>query len=124
MTMIIKNILIIDDSDVERNSVSRILKEAGYGVSEAISGEGGIRKAMELKPDLILMDVMMPGVNGFQATRHLQKVEETKPIPVLMLTSRGQETDKAWAFKQGAAGYLIKPAQRDRLLEEIKKLSQ
>jgi twitching motility two-component system response regulator PilH len=118
----VNKILVVDDSDIERLHVVKILKEAGFTVVEAVSGEDGVQKAVEHKPDLVLMDVMMPGVNGFQATRHLSRTEETKNIPVFMLTSRGEDTDKAWAIKQGAAKHFTKPADRVQLLAEIQKL--
>ena len=118
----IRKVLVVDDSDLERQHVVRILKDAGYTVVEANSGEDGVQKAVETRPDLVLMDVMMPGVNGFQATRHLSKTPETASIPVFMLTSRSQDTDKAWGIKQGASRYLTKPADRSLLLAEIAKL--
>lgn len=120
--MSIKNILVIDDSNLERQHAVKILKDAGFNVFEAESGEDGVTKAVDNAPDLIIMDVMMPGVNGFQATRHLSRTPETKDIPVFMLTSRSEENDKAWAIKQGATKYLTKPVDRNLLLNEIKNL--
>jgi twitching motility two-component system response regulator PilH len=121
----IRKILVVDDSDLERQHVVKILKEGGYTVLEANSGEDGVQKAVETRPDLIIMDVMMPpGVNGFQATRHLGKTPETAEIPVFILTSRNQDTDKAWGIKQGASKYLTKPADQTNLLAEISKLQK
>jgi twitching motility two-component system response regulator PilH len=117
-----KKILVIDDSDLERQRVVKYLAEAGYDVAEAASGEEGVQRAIESLPNLIIMDVMMPGVNGFQATRHLKKSPETSNIPVIMLTSRTQDTDKAWALKQGAEKYFVKPANRVLLLEAVADL--
>lgn len=122
--MNIKKVLVIDDSAVERLHVVKILKDVGYTIVEADSGEDGVLKAVEHRPDLIIMDVMMPGVNGFQATRHLSKTPETKEIPIFMLTSRTEDSDKAWAMKQGAVKYLTKPVDRSELLSEINKLIQ
>jgi twitching motility two-component system response regulator PilH len=119
----INKILVVDDSELERQQVTKILREAGFQVIEAVSGEDGVAKAVEHHPDLVLMDVMMPGVNGFQATRHLSRTEETKHIPVFMLTSRGEDTDKAWGLKQGAIKYFTKPADKVSLLAEIAKLN-
>lgn len=121
--MEIKKVLVIDDSALERQHVANILKDGGYIVIEAETGEDGVQKAGEHRPDLIIMDVMMPGVNGFQATRYLTKSPTTKEIPIFMLTSRMEESDKAWAIKQGATKYLNKPADRSELLSEINKLA-
>jgi twitching motility two-component system response regulator PilH len=112
-------ILIIEDSATESLAFSRMLKDHGYEVTTASNGEEGIRKARELKPDLILMDVLMPGVNGFQATRRLTRDPETAAIPVIMLTSKNQETDRIWGLRQGARDYVIKPPDRAELLAKI-----
>ncbi len=115
-------ILIIEDSATESLVFSRMLKDHGYEVTTASNGEEGIRKARELKPDLILMDVLMPGVNGFQATRRLARDPETAPIPVIMVTSKNQETDRIWGLRQGARDYVIKPPDRTELLAKIESI--
>ena len=112
-------ILIIEDSATESLALSGMLKDQGYEVSTASNGEEGIRKARDSKPDLILMDVLMPGVNGFQATRRLTRDPETASIPVIMVTSKNQETDRIWGLRQGARDYVIKPPDRAELLAKI-----
>ncbi len=88
----------------------------------AENGEEGVAQAKQTIPDLIIMDVVMPGMNGFQATRALSKEETTKNIPVIMCTTKGQETDKVWGMRQGASAYLVKPVNPDDLLKQIKTL--
>ena len=94
--MPIKKILIVDDSPTERHALSELLAKNGYVVVTAESGEEAITKSKSDMPDLILMDVVMPGMNGYQATRTITREEATKHIPVVMCTSKGQETDKIW----------------------------
>jgi len=120
--MPVKNILVVDDSPTERFFSVDLLTEAGYQVTTAESGEEGIAKAKATKPDLILMDVVMPGLNGYQATRTLTRDEETKNIPVIVCTSKGQETDKIWGLRQGAADYIVKPVNPEELLKKIAAL--
>lgn len=95
--MAIKKILIVDDSPTERAFLEGVLTKAGYTVVLAISGEDGVERAKAEVPDLILMDVVMPGLNGFQATRAITREETTKNIPVFICTTKDQETDKIWA---------------------------
>ena len=97
--MPIKTVLIIDDSPTERHILSQLLLSGGYEVSTAESGEEGIERARQIKPDLILMDVVMPGTNGFQATRALSRDEATKAIPVIICTTKDQEIDKVWGMR-------------------------
>ncbi len=120
--MPISKILVVDDSPTERHFLSEILTKQGYQVVMAESGEEALIKAKQLKPDLILMDVVMPGLNGFQATRAITKEAETKDIPVIMCTSKGQETDKVWGMRQGARDYVVKPVNIDELLRKIAAL--
>lgn len=107
--MAIKRILFVDDSPTERHLIGEILTKAGFEVSFAEDGESGVAKAKVLKPDLILMDVVMPGLNGFQATRAITKDPETQHIPVILCTTKDQETDKVWGMRQGAKDYVVKP---------------
>ena len=104
--MPVKKILVVDDSPTERHFLSELLIKGGYQVITAESGEEGIAKAKSELPDLVLMDVVMPGLNGYQATRTLTRDEKTKHIPVIVCTSKGQETDKIWGLRQGAQDYL------------------
>lgn len=112
-------ILIIDDSPTEQHVLKSILEKVGYHIEAALDGQTGITRAKELHPNLILMDVVMPVLNGFQATRKLREDKETATIPVIMVTTKDQETDKAWAQRQGAQGYLVKPVTPADLLKEV-----
>jgi len=120
--MPIKKILVVDDSPTERHVMVELLTKNGYQVVTAESGEEGVTKAKAEKPDLIIMDVVMPGLNGYQATRTLTRDDDTKNIPVLMCTSKGQETDKIWGLRQGAQDYLVKPVNPEELLKKIAEL--
>ncbi|MHB8496328.1 MAG: response regulator [Casimicrobiaceae bacterium] len=118
----IRKILIVDDSPTERHALQDMLTKAGYEVLATDNGEDAIAKARSSKPDLILMDVVMPGLNGFQATRAISRDPETRSIPVIMCTSKSQETDKIWGLRQGARDYVVKPVVRDELLAKITSL--
>ena len=118
----IKRILVVDDSATERHVLRDMLTKAGYDVVSSENGEDAIAKARLLKPDLILMDVVMPGLNGFQATRAITRDPATKSIPVIMCTSKSQETDKIWGLRQGARDYVVKPVDREVLLAKIASL--
>jgi twitching motility two-component system response regulator PilH len=120
--MPISKVMVVDDSPTERHFLGEILSKQGYQVIMAESGEEAMEKAKSQRPDLILMDVVMPGLNGFQATRAITKDDATKHIPVIMCTSKGQETDKVWGMRQGARDYLVKPVNQDELLRKIAAL--
>ena len=120
--MPIKKILVVDDSATERQFMLETLTKAGFQVVLAENGEEGISKSKSELPDLILMDVVMPGLNGYQATRTLTRDEATKHIPIIVCTSKGQETDKIWGLRQGAQDYLIKPVNGEELLSKIAAL--
>ena len=100
--MPIKKILVVDDSPTERYALSEVLTKNGYQVVTAENGEEGIAKSQSELPDLILMDVVMPGMNGYQATRTISRDSATRAIPVIICTTKGQETDKIWGMRQGA----------------------
>lgn len=112
-------ILIIDDSPTETKVLSGILTSKGHQVLTANNGADGVALAKQELPDLVLMDVVMPGLNGFQATRQLTKAPETMNIPVIMVTTKDQETDKVWGKRQGASGYIVKPVDEKNLLSVI-----
>lgn len=120
--MTIKKILVVDDSPTERHFMVELLTKNGFTIVTAENGEDGIAKARAELPDLILMDVVMPGLNGFQATRTLTRDDTTKNIPVILCTSKNQETDKIWGLRQGALDYLIKPVNPAELLKKISAL--
>ena len=120
--MSIKKILIVDDSPTERHVLNDLLTKAGFEVVASDSGEDAIHKSKQAKPDLILMDVVMPGLNGFQATRAISRDPETKSIPIIICTSKSQETDKIWGLRQGTRDYIVKPVNREELLAKINSI--
>ncbi len=115
------HILIVDDSPTELHVVQTMLDKRGYQTSTADSGDAGIAAAISKQPDLILMDVVMPGMNGFQATRKLTRTDATANIPVIVITSKDQETDRIWAMRQGARDYLVKPVDENALIGKIEE---
>ncbi|QRJ65604.1 response regulator transcription factor [Azospira restricta] len=117
-----KKILVVDDSPTERHFLVELLSKNGYQVVTAESGEEGISKAKAELPDLVIMDVVMPGLNGYQATRTLTRDDDTKNIPVFVCTTKSQETDKIWGLRQGAQDYLVKPVNPEELLAKIAAL--
>ena len=117
--MPVKKVLVVDDSPTERHVLVELLTKNGYQVITAESGEEGIEKVKSELPDLVLMDVVMPGLNGYQATRTLTRDEATKHIPIIVCTSKGQETDQIWGLRQGALDYLVKPVNGEELLSKI-----
>ncbi|MFW2711968.1 response regulator, partial [Acinetobacter baumannii] len=108
-------ILIVDDSPTETFRFKEILTKHGYDVLEASNGADGVTLAKAEQPDLVLMDVVMPGVNGFQATRQITRDEDTKHIPVVIVSTKDQATDRVWGKRQGAIDYLIKPIEEKQL---------
>uniref|UniRef100_UPI0015947A4A response regulator transcription factor n=1 Tax=Andreprevotia lacus TaxID=1121000 RepID=UPI0015947A4A len=117
-----KKILIVDDSPTERHFLGELLTKNGFQILTVESGEEAVAKAKEIMPDLILMDVVMPGMNGFQATRTISRDDATKHIPIIMCTSKNQETDKVWGKRQGAVEYVVKPVDPQELLAKIAAL--
>lgn len=120
--MAIQKILLVDDSKTELHYLSELLTKRGYAVRTAENGEDAMRRLGEEKPDLILMDVVMPGQNGFQLTRAITRDERYADVPVIMCTSKNQETDKVWGMRQGASDYVVKPVKAEELLAKIKAL--
>lgn len=114
-------ILIVDDSPTETFLFKEILTKHGYDVLEASNGADGVTLAKAEQPDLVLMDVVMPGVNGFQATRQITRDEDTKHIPVVIVSTKDQATDRVWGKRQGAIDYLIKPIEEKQLIDVIKQ---
>ena len=118
--MTIQKILVVDDSKTELHHLSDVLGKRGYSVRTAENGEEAMRRLAEEKPDLILMDVVMPGQNGFQLTRSITRDPKFADVPVIMCTSKNQETDKVWGMRQGARDYIVKPVNSDELIAKIK----
>jgi twitching motility two-component system response regulator PilH len=113
-------VLVVDDSPTEVHLLRQYLERHGYETEAAEDGQDAVTKVRELQPDLVLMDVVMPGMNGFQATRELSRDPRTAGIPVLMVTTKGDETDRIWGMRQGAADYLVKPITEAQLVERVK----
>jgi twitching motility two-component system response regulator PilH len=120
--MDVKTVLVVDDSPTDLHLLSSMLTRNGYSVITATSGEEAIDRATTEKPDLILLDIVMPGMNGFETTRALTKNPETGSIPVLIVSTKGQETDKVWGLRQGAKDYLVKPVDEGTLIGKIRAL--
>ncbi|HKJ94777.1 MAG TPA: response regulator [Gammaproteobacteria bacterium] len=112
-------ILVVDDSPTETHLLRAMLEQHGYQVTVAEDGDTGMDIARRTKPDLILMDIVMPGVNGFQATRKLSKDPETSSIPIVMISTKDQDTDRIWAKRQGALDYITKPVTEKDLIAKI-----
>ena len=112
-------VLIVDDSPTEVHVIRGYLEKHGFSTEAAADGAEGIEKARSLKPDVVLMDVVMPGLNGFQATRELSRDPNTSSIPVVMVTTKGEESDKIWGMRQGAVEYLVKPVDAKQLVAKI-----
>lgn len=112
-------VLIVDDSPTETYAFQGMLEKHGYEVLTADNGADGVALARQELPDVVLMDIVMPGLNGFQATRQLTKGADTAHIPVVIVTTKDQETDRVWGRRQGASGYLVKPVSEEELLKTI-----
>ncbi len=111
-------ILIVDDSPTELHVLAKILQHGGHEALTASDGEAGIAAAKTQGPDVILMDVVMPGINGFQATRQLARDPATRSIPVIIVTTKGHETDRIWGMRQGAVDYIVKPVNTADLIQK------
>ncbi len=120
--MAIEKILVVDDSETDRLILTEMLQAAGYTVVVAASGEECLEQVESLNPDMVLMDVIMPGLNGFQTNRALSKNPATEHIPVIVCTGKEQATDRMWALRQGAKECVIKPVDVNDLLTKIKEL--
>ena len=117
--MPIQKILLVDDSKTELHFLSDLLAKRGFRVRTAENGEEAMCRLGEDKPDLILMDVVMPGQNGFQLTRSITRDPRFSDVPVIMCTSKNQETDRVWGMRQGARDYIVKPVDADELMTKI-----
>ena len=115
-------VLVVDDSPTELQAFKIMLEQQGHDVMTAENGAEGVAMARQEIPDVVLMDIVMPGLNGFQATRQLTKDPDTNRIPVIIVTTKDQETDRVWGKRQGAKGYLVKPVPAEQLMAEIESV--
>jgi len=115
-------VLIVDDSPTELHVFQKMLEKNGFGTLLATDGEEGLEKARAERPDVVLMDVVMPGMNGFQATRRMTRSAETADIPVIIVTTKDQQTDRIWGMRQGAREYLVKPVKEKDLIDVLKNV--
>ena len=120
--MAIQKVLVVDDSKTELMFMTDLLQKNGLSVKTAENAEDAFRRLAEEKPDLILMDVVMPGQNGFQLTRAITRDPRFAGVPVIMCTSKNQETDRVWGLRQGVRDYVVKPVDTDDLMAKIKSL--
>ena len=121
--MAVKKILVVEDSPTDMEYLSSILSRHGYQVIRATTGEESLDKAKHLVPDIILMDVVLPGMSGFEATRKLARDATTQRIPIIICSSKKQETDRIWGMRQGASDYVTKPVDEQLLLSKIAALA-
>jgi twitching motility two-component system response regulator PilH len=121
--MSIQKVLVVDDSKTELMFLTDLLQKNGFSVKTAENAEDAFRRLAEEKPDLILMDVVMPGQNGFQLTRAISRDPLYSDVPIIMCTSKNQETDRVWGLRQGARDYVTKPVEVTELMAKIKALS-
>ena len=115
-------ILVVDDSPTETHKIVNTLSRVGHQVLTAATGSDGVNKAQEEQPDVILMDVVMPGINGVQATRQITRSDSTSHIPVIIVSSKNQDADRVWGERQGACGYLTKPVDDRTLINTVNGL--
>ena len=117
-----KKILVVDDSQTDNEAICMILQSGGYTTVKAFDGESGVEMSKKEKPDLVVMDIVMPGINGFQACKLIVKDPDTASIPVVICSNKHQETDKAWGLRNGAKHYFVKPVDARELLSKVKEL--
>ncbi len=113
-------VLIADDSPTDQHILSRALEKSGFETIMATDGEEAIRLAEQRSPDVILMDIVMPGMNGYQATRQLAQNPSTASIPIVIVSTKTQEADRVWGLRQGAVSYLTKPVSDDDLIAAVR----
>lgn len=116
--------LVVEDSSTERNILTSCLKEGGITVSTAVSGEEALEKINSHKPDVIILDVVLPGISGFEICRRLKAEENTKDIHIILCSTKGTEMDKFWGLKQGADVYIPKPIDQETFVNTVKRLLQ
>ncbi len=120
--MLINTVLIVEDTPSERELLSHYLQQGGYVVIEAVSAKEALDKAAEHKPDVVVTDVVMPGMNGYALCRALRRHPITEDVPIIICTSKNQDIDRVWGMKQGADLYMTKPFTRDQLLHAVQSV--
>jgi twitching motility two-component system response regulator PilH len=115
-------VLIVEDTPSEMELISHYLKDGGFSVLNAVSAKEALSLALEKKPDVIITDIVMPGMSGFELCRSLRKQPETEKTPIIFCSSKNQEIDRLWGMKQGADAYLAKPFTREQLLRAVKSV--
>jgi two-component system, chemotaxis family, response regulator PixH len=123
LTTLLSTILIVEDSPSELELMSHFLKESGFNVIKANGAKEALQKAMEQKLDVVITDVVMPGMSGFELCRALKRNPTTEKVPIVICSSKNQEIDRLWAMRQGADAYITKPYTRDQLVRAIKSLA-
>lgn len=116
-------VLVVEDLPSERELISRYLQESGYAVINATNGKEALEKTLQQKPDVVVTDVVMPDMNGFELCRNLKKNPDTQKLPVIACTSKNQELDRLWGMKQGIDVYITKPFSRDEILRAVKSVA-
>jgi len=119
--MNISKVLVVDDSDADLGYIKTVVADAGYEVVTAKSGDEAIEIARKEKPDLVFMDIIMDGTDGYEACRILHRDPETKDIPVIFVSSKNQKADRIWGELQGGKGFIGKPAEPQQLVEQIEQ---
>lgn len=123
-TTLMGTILIVEDTLSEMELMSHYLRESGYSVISAVSAKEALNIAAERQPDVIVTDIVMPGMSGFELCRNLKKNPATERVPVIICTSKNQEIDRLWGLKQGADAYITKPFTREQLVRAIKSVAR
>lgn len=121
-TTLMGTILVVEDTPSEMELMSHYLRESGYSVISAVTAKEALAKAVELRPDVIITDVVMPGMSGFELCRSLKKNPVTERVPIVICTSKNQEIDRLWGMKQGADAYITKPFTREQLVRVVKSV--
>ena len=116
-------VLVVEDTPSERELITSYLRDGGYNVIHAHNGKEGLKKSMEEKPDIVVTDVVMPEMNGFELCRSLKKNPATQNLPVVVCTSKNQELDRLWGMKQGADIYITKPFTREDIIRAVKSVA-
>lgn len=117
--MLKRRVLVVDDSPTDRQIVTTLLQKQGYEVTTAVDGEDALQKVAAERPPLIVLDIIMPKMNGYQVLRQLKSAPETRDIKVILVSSKNQDSDRFWGLKQGADDYIAKPYQDEALLSAV-----